>query len=294
MSSPTSSAVSGTTLARQLMGNGFVLSSDNRSSRYRSGFSGLTRSDSATLPKGEHPFLRDDSFSLDPDAPPIPENAESCYVPPKTPRTSESRSQRRKFYLKRRSSTGSLYSRTTQPDYEALPASPPLPRSNSVVVSPGLEMELGLVYDRSPIPESPLLLPADEGEPQHDQTKSNCHSDNAEEPQVIRPDSTIMSPGNHYLSPPLSPEGGPPSSKNLDDVLDYYSLPESNEEARSFKPVFTPITEESLSQLSPPLPYRSDRRDSQRGPLPVGARSPSNFRRKSSISPSSSRKLIIF
>ena len=294
MSSPTSSAVSGTTLARQLMGNGFVLSSDNRSSRYRSGAAGLTRSDSTTLPKGEHPFLRDGSFSLGPDAPPIPENAESFYVPPKTPRTSESRSQKRKLYLKRRSSTGSLYSKTSQPDYDALPVSPPFPRSNSVVLSPGLEMELGLVYDRSPIPESPLLLPADGGEPQHDQTKSNCNSVKVEEPQVIRPDSTIMSPGNHHLPPPLSPEGGPPSSKHLDDVLDYYSLPESNEEARGFKPVFTPITEESLSQLSPPLPYRNDRRDSQRGPPPVGARNPLNFRRKSSVPPSSIRKLIAF
>ncbi|KAJ7031627.1 hypothetical protein C8F04DRAFT_1110043, partial [Mycena alexandri] len=49
------SAVSGTTLARALIGDSFVLSAD-RSSRYRSGASVLTRSDSATLPRGEHPF----------------------------------------------------------------------------------------------------------------------------------------------------------------------------------------------------------------------------------------------
>ncbi|CAK5278400.1 unnamed protein product [Mycena citricolor] len=49
------SAISGTTLARALIGDAFVLSHD-RSSRYRSGASVLTRSDSATLPRGDFLF----------------------------------------------------------------------------------------------------------------------------------------------------------------------------------------------------------------------------------------------
>ncbi|KAF9011839.1 hypothetical protein BDQ17DRAFT_1420247 [Cyathus striatus] len=116
LSSPPSSAISGTTFARALLGNTFVLSSDGRSSRYRSGSSGLVRSDSATLPRGEHPLSPTErerkhsggAESLTPgsgDIPPIPAGAELLYVPPQTPRHSgvDAREKR-----KRRSSTGSL------------------------------------------------------------------------------------------------------------------------------------------------------------------------------------------
>ncbi|KAI0772876.1 hypothetical protein BD413DRAFT_612365 [Trametes elegans] len=48
-----SSAVSGTSMARALMASTFTLSSELRASRYRSG---MTRQDSATLPRGEHPL----------------------------------------------------------------------------------------------------------------------------------------------------------------------------------------------------------------------------------------------
>lgn len=51
------SSISGTTLARALIANSFILSSDVRVSRYRSGMSGMIRQDSATLPRGDHPFL---------------------------------------------------------------------------------------------------------------------------------------------------------------------------------------------------------------------------------------------
>ncbi|KZP30761.1 hypothetical protein FIBSPDRAFT_814540 [Athelia psychrophila] len=50
------SAISGTTLARALIGNSFVLSHDIPHSGPQSGRSG-GRVDSATLPRGEHPFL---------------------------------------------------------------------------------------------------------------------------------------------------------------------------------------------------------------------------------------------
>ena len=75
-----SSSVSGTTLARALV-NSFIVTNDSRQSRYRSG---ITRQDSATLPRGEHPFHRfgrrnsSDSpeSTLIPPVPPLPSSAE--------------------------------------------------------------------------------------------------------------------------------------------------------------------------------------------------------------------------
>ncbi|KAI1786913.1 hypothetical protein LXA43DRAFT_747484 [Ganoderma leucocontextum] len=49
-----SSAISGTSLARALVVNSFILSSESRASRYKSGGG---RQDSATLPRGEHPLI---------------------------------------------------------------------------------------------------------------------------------------------------------------------------------------------------------------------------------------------
>src|SRR5882762_9914132 len=58
LSTENMSATSGTTLARALIANSFILSDDARTSRYRSGTStGTARQDSATLPPGEYPFL---------------------------------------------------------------------------------------------------------------------------------------------------------------------------------------------------------------------------------------------
>ncbi|KAG1900231.1 uncharacterized protein F5891DRAFT_325347 [Suillus fuscotomentosus] len=51
MDSDNMSAISGTTLARALIGNSFILSSSDRGSRYRSG---MARQDSATLPGYDH------------------------------------------------------------------------------------------------------------------------------------------------------------------------------------------------------------------------------------------------
>ncbi|KZT65181.1 hypothetical protein DAEQUDRAFT_731694 [Daedalea quercina L-15889] len=74
------SSVSGTTLARALV-NSFIAPSDARASRYRSG---VTRQDSATLPRGEHPFhgryaRRNSADSPEagiPPVPPLPSSAE--------------------------------------------------------------------------------------------------------------------------------------------------------------------------------------------------------------------------
>lgn len=75
MDSENMSAISGTTLARALIGNSFILSSSDRGSRYRSG---MTRQDSATLPRGDHLLmeaaLAQDSGrdSMVPPVPPLP------------------------------------------------------------------------------------------------------------------------------------------------------------------------------------------------------------------------------
>lgn len=82
------------------------------------------------------------------------------------------------------------------------------------------------------------------------------------------------------LSPTLSSEE-PQSAKNLEDVLNYYAIPNSPSPSpqvadTAYRPAFSPISEESSSQLSPPAPYKSDKRESKRSiPVPIGARSPS-------------------
>ncbi|KAF9261753.1 hypothetical protein L218DRAFT_905267 [Marasmius fiardii PR-910] len=92
--SASASAVSGTTLARALIGNSYILS-DERTSKYRSGGSILTRADSATLPRDDlslwsSPVLVSarERFigGMGHDIPPVPANADSVYIPPKNPR----------------------------------------------------------------------------------------------------------------------------------------------------------------------------------------------------------------
>ncbi|KAI0649925.1 hypothetical protein C8Q79DRAFT_356131 [Trametes meyenii] len=74
-----SSAVSGTSMARALVATSFILSSESRASKYKSG---ITRQDSATLPRGEHPlnnspYLRERRASSG-----EPGSARSSSVPP--------------------------------------------------------------------------------------------------------------------------------------------------------------------------------------------------------------------
>ncbi|KAH9934132.1 uncharacterized protein B0H18DRAFT_1114878 [Fomitopsis serialis] len=76
-----SSSVSGTTLARALV-NSFIVTNESRGSRYRNV---LTRQDSATLPRGEHPFhgrygrsnsVDSPDSEIIPPVPPLPSSAE--------------------------------------------------------------------------------------------------------------------------------------------------------------------------------------------------------------------------
>lgn len=75
MDSENMSAISGTTLARALIGNSFILSSSDRGSRYRSG---MARQDSATLPRGDHLLMEvalaraSGRDSIVPPVPPLP------------------------------------------------------------------------------------------------------------------------------------------------------------------------------------------------------------------------------
>lgn len=75
MDSENMSAISGTTLARALIGNSFILSSSDRGSRYRSG---IARQDSATLPRGDHLLMEvalaraSGRDSIVPPVPPLP------------------------------------------------------------------------------------------------------------------------------------------------------------------------------------------------------------------------------
>ncbi|KAI0942967.1 hypothetical protein AcV7_002241 [Taiwanofungus camphoratus] len=81
-----SSSVSGTTLARALVGSAFILTNDSRASRYRSG---VTRQDSATLPRGEHSFTlsRRDHRTSNSDAEFVgsPESGLRSSIPPVPP-----------------------------------------------------------------------------------------------------------------------------------------------------------------------------------------------------------------
>lgn len=250
LSTPLSSAVSGTTLARQLIGNGFSLSYDRRISSKPS-FRGLSRADSMTLPSDEY----EDHFEVDPDAPPIPSNAGTLYVAPKESRGEGSSNNTRVKKLKRRSSTGSIP--LSEFDSSSYPPSPLPPRPNSDCISP---TDLQGAYSFSPLRRSPSPPPP---------ILERRHVPPAIDVSPAAPVPAFVSPEGIAASP--------------EDVLDYYSHenPESVPPIqRGFRPVFTPITEESLSQLSPPAPFAKDgRRDSQRH-QPLGARSPASPRSK--------------
>ncbi|PPQ92532.1 hypothetical protein CVT25_010365 [Psilocybe cyanescens] len=282
---PASSSISGTTLARALMSNSFVLPHDHRMSRYRSSVNGLTRSDSTTLPRAEHSFgaaYNNDRFSIGPDAPPIPSNAEFLYEPPKKARGSAAIKEKSSQNLKRRSSTGSLNTRNL-PDTPSTNSN----RPNSVLFSPGVEFDMHAILLRTPedqkppsLPRSPLpptpRLPYSAGPDRTSFTQESLSDKSYQEAiQRFPLDSQLMSPDLTQLSPATSSEG-PLSAKNYEDVLNYYSLPDSpapNISGNTYRPAFSPISEESTSQLSPPTPYRSDKRESIRS-QPIGARSP--------------------
>lgn len=277
------SAVSGTTLARALIGNSFVLSSDERASRYRSGGSVLTRTDSATLPRDENPFFYSPSYGNTPDhhsLVPLPSNADSVYIPPTNPRRLSDLLGEAK---RKRQSTGSLLLRN---DSEGEPS---LVRSNSTGTRPV----------SSPEQQSRRISRISEADSSSNYSIPDHTTSNANDNEPLPSTSN----SSHVPSPFLSPNperlsnlsnvssNRPPSTtssgKEYDTMLDdYYSTaapltPNSPEtagglipismDAPHFRPPFSPISEESSSQLSPPTPYR---RDSRRNTKGSGAGSP--------------------
>jgi hypothetical protein len=240
-----SSAISGTTIARALMSNSFVLSTD-RSSIYRTGTgAGLTRTDSTTLPSWEW----NDRFSVGPDAPPVPLNAELLYEPPRRLRNEGKHSKQ--------SSTGSLSPK--------IPLGIPSITNNTRISTVNANFDLETIvpgiqpFENPSMPPLAPRLAIDEAMPP-DQASQQIPL------ELLSQDSDTSSPLSSCHTSP----------RELEGLLNYYSIPDSPEllvAARGFRPMFSPITEESSSQLSPPTPYRSDKRDSQRS-QPVGARSP--------------------
>ena len=265
------------------MSNSFILPSDNRASRFLRGAGGLTRSDSTTLPRPEHSYgaYSEDVFSISPDAPPIPSDAEALYRPPKKLREGVERGNKSVDALTRQGSGSSV---------KALPKPPSTASArSSPLLSPGKEFDMADIIHSSaadarrtpPVPRSPLPLPPTPKLPYL--TSEDGHSSMHSSKQSSLPDEYQSSFQQfpldaQLLSPELSPlsSEGPPSGRDLDGVLNYYSLPETPDvmSPSGFQPAFSPISEESSSQLSPPVPYRSsERRDSTR---PFGGRSPSS------------------
>jgi hypothetical protein len=252
----TSSALSGTTIARALMSNSFILSAD-RASLYPSG-AGLTRSDSTTLPRwsrNSSVMLSNDSFSIGSDPPPpIPSNAELLYEPPRKLRNEENRPKR--------SSIGSLILKIPS----ATPSISNDTPSKSVIVNPDVDFKEDFLpgtppsvkpsISQSSLPHTPTGLTMEATTP--DQA-SNLPSEEVNHQLLVNAEA--LSPDSDTPSSP----SGHTSPQELEGLLNYYSLPDSPELlVTGFRPRISPISEESSSQLSPPFLYRSDGRDSQR------------------------------
>ncbi|PCH37403.1 hypothetical protein WOLCODRAFT_167465, partial [Wolfiporia cocos MD-104 SS10] len=132
-----SSSVSGTTLARALVASAFVLTPDQRASRYRSG--AIARQDSATLPRGEHP-LHSRLTTPDADAPPVPP----------LPAGAKSR---------RNSLSSALEARRTSQD--SVGSEQALSRRSSMSLVNGRDPSAAAVFSPiSPIKEAPSPLPS--------------------------------------------------------------------------------------------------------------------------------------
>jgi len=263
ISTSASSAMSGATLARALMANSFMLS-DPRTSRYRSGFSTLTRADSATLPNGDYPSLNSpwrDRFSISdsllsprsaplPPVPPVPQNAERVYSPPLISRGSLEPAKRH------------LYSGIPQQEHEDEPAVeslPPTSLDNTYVpssrqISSMTEMASSTSSTNH---ERPQAMPGKKGtEIGPECSISNLTAEPETHPHRRFRESVVL--GAEDLAPPLITETSP-SSKDIDNVIDYYSFGVTPEPTSGvFRLPFSPITEESSSQLSPPVNYRPD------------------------------------
>ncbi|CAK5263505.1 unnamed protein product [Mycena citricolor] len=250
------SAISGTTLARALIGDAFVLSHD-RSSRYRSGASVLTRSDSATLPRGDFLFspgrrsgpLSGTFTPLDADGvvPPMPD------LPAEVKRAiAESRDRLRVDDESERSPGAGFRSGAEARTPDTAVSETPISR---------------ITESSSPVSLDPPASENAESEPTTPSRPPLVHVG-------LSPSAFPISPGQESTAATSEAR----SSRDIGDVLDYYNFDSSpgGGSDRSgfdppspdsgplegqqllgparFQPAFSPITEEdslSQSQLSP-------------------------------------------
>jgi hypothetical protein len=199
-----------------------------------------------------------DRFSIGSDPPPIPSNAELLYEPPRKLRNEEKGDTQ---------SSTSLSPQVPSTSYNSHPY--------SVIINPDVDFEeaflpetppsVKLSISRSPLPHTPIPQLALGEAMAPDQASTSSSREVTRQVPVLSPDSASSAPSSGCTSP-----------QELEGLLNYYSIPDSPEmllAGAGFRPMFSPISEELSSQLSPPAPYRSDRRDSQRGLL--GTRSQS-------------------
>ncbi|KAJ7481622.1 hypothetical protein FB451DRAFT_132921 [Mycena latifolia] len=263
------SAVSGTTLARALIGDSFVLSND-RSSRYRSGTSVLTRSDSATLPRGEHPFSP--AWSVRKSGAFTPVDSMGFPVPPVPQMPEELRRviAESRDRLKVDDSTGKKSRRRSGSDAET--PNTPLARTNSGSWIPGEDTRLAKRVSRiseapasaSEVPTPASAAPITPDNPSPNSAATTQSPDTSNFHNGVSPSSFPTSPGQSSTSASESR-----SSRDIDNVLDYYNFepspgfvegpsssfdppsPDVPADTSRYQPMFSPITEESGSQLSP-------------------------------------------
>ena len=246
-----SSALSGTTIARALISNSFILS--DRASLYRSGSgAGLTRTDSTTLPhwdRNSSVMFYNDRFSTGSDVPPIPLNAELLYEPPRISRNEEKRAMQ--------SSASSL---------SPIPPISNLTPPTGDIINADFDSEAGTppLVKLSPLSLSRIPTPATNPHRASTPPSQEVTQQTPVDAQVLSsdPDTPSSAPSSGHASPELA------------GLLNYYSIPDSPElliAGGVFKPMISPISEELSSQLSPPISFRNDRRDSYKS-QPVGAR----------------------
>ncbi|KAJ7130135.1 hypothetical protein C8R44DRAFT_871976 [Mycena epipterygia] len=257
------SAVSGTTLARALIGDSFVLSNDR--SRYRSGTSVLTRSDSATLPRGEHPFSPAWSISKGGAFTPVDSMGDVPPVPQMPEELRRVIAENRERLKVDESATRRSHKRSGS---DAQTPVTPLVRTNS-----GSREPEDTHRDRRISRISEAVTPTTSTGPVTPNMPSA--TDSAATASDTSPDTSNfhhgVSPSSFPTSPGQSSTAGSEarSSRDIDNVLDYYNFepspgyaegsrsgfdppsPEVPADPNRYQPAFSPITEESGSQLSP-------------------------------------------
>ncbi|KAK2460026.1 hypothetical protein APHAL10511_007949 [Amanita phalloides] len=273
--SPASSAVSGTTLARALISNSFVLSIDTRDSRkYRSGVSTLTRTDSATLPMGDHPFLSSlharerglggegvppwaNSAEDIPPVPPMPSEAELQVLASKAYTPHSGAFLRKTGDFKRHSSTGSL-DLARSPELSAPVAYSDIPVTAVIDSVSAGSVQASRRINRiteatSSAPASPALREVKlEGARRETASLEDVSSRlpvNVDQATVEgAPKPLPLLPSTPHIPDRAGEDAYP---REVDNVIDYYSAFSPDVSHRGFKPAISPITE--VSETSPAI-----------------------------------------